>query len=59
MKELFDLFITFAKMGAITFGGGYAMLPIIQKEVVEQKKWATNDEVVDYLESLKNTKFNK
>ncbi|MBE6062661.1 MAG: chromate transporter [Clostridium butyricum] len=48
MKELFDLFITFAKMGAITFGGGYAMLPIIQKEVVEKKKWATNDEVVDY-----------
>ena len=48
MKELFDLFITFAKMGAITIGGGYAMLPIIQKEVVEKKKWATNDEVVDY-----------
>ena len=48
MKELFDLFITFAKMGAITFGGGYAMLPIIHKEVVEKKKWATNDEVVDY-----------
>lgn len=48
MKELFDIFITFAKMGAITFGGGYAMLPIIQKEVVEKKKWATNDEVVDY-----------
>ncbi|MDO5516557.1 MAG: chromate transporter [Clostridium sp.] len=48
MKLLFDLFITFAKMGAITFGGGYAMLPIIQKEVVEKKKWATNDEVVDY-----------
>lgn len=48
MKELIDLFITFAKMGTITFGGGYAMLPIIQKEVVEKKKWATNDEVVDY-----------
>lgn len=48
MKLLVDLFVTFAKMGAITFGGGYAMLPIIQKEVVEKKKWATNDEVVDY-----------
>lgn len=48
MKELFSLFFTFAKMGAITFGGGYAMLPIIQKEIVEKKKWATNEEVVDY-----------
>lgn len=48
MKELFDLFWTFAKMGAITFGGGYAMLPIIQKEIVEKKKWATETEVIDY-----------
>ena len=48
MEELFDLFWTFAKMGAITFGGGYAMLPIIQKEIVEKKKWATETEVIDY-----------
>ena len=48
LKELFDLFWTFAKMGAITFGGGYAMLPIIQKEIVEKKKWATETEVIDY-----------
>ncbi len=48
MKTLLDLFITFAKLGAITFGGGYAMLPIIQREIVEKKKWATEEEVLDY-----------
>ena len=48
MKELFDLFWTFAKIGSITFGGGYAMLPIIQREIVEKKKWATESEVMDY-----------
>ena len=48
MKELFDLFWTFAKIGSITFGGGYAMLPIIQREIVEKKKWATETEVIDY-----------
>ena len=48
MKELFDLFFTFARIGGLTFGGGYAMLPIIQKELVEGKKWATENEVMDY-----------
>lgn len=48
MKELLDLFWTFAKMGAVTFGGGYAMLPIIQREVVEKRHWATEEEVMDY-----------
>lgn len=43
-----DLFLTFAKIGAMTFGGGYAMLPIIQREVVEGKGWATEEEVMDY-----------
>ena len=43
-----DLFLTFAKIGAMTFGGGYAMLPIIQREVVEDKGWATEEEVMDY-----------
>ena len=38
MKELFDLFWTFCKIGALTFGGGYAMLPLIQREIVENKK---------------------
>ena len=48
MKELLDLFFTFARIGELTFGGGYAMLPIIQKEVVEKRKWATEEEVMDY-----------
>ena len=48
MKQLFDLFITFAKMGAVTFGGGYAMLPILQREIVESKKWGTEEELADY-----------
>ena len=48
MKLLWELFWTFAKMGAITFGGGMAMLPILQREVVENKHWATEDELTDY-----------
>ena len=43
-----DLFLTFAKVGVMTFGGGYAMLPILQREVVEKKGWATEDELADY-----------
>ena len=45
---LLDLFLTFAKVGVMTFGGGYAMLPILQREVVEKKKWATEDQLADY-----------
>lgn len=48
MKELWELFITFAKMGVMTFGGGMAMLPILQREVVDNKHWATEEELVDY-----------
>ena len=43
-----DLFLTFAKIGVCTFGGGYAMLPILQREVVEKKGWATEEELTDY-----------
>ena len=48
MNILCDLFLTFAKVGVMTFGGGYAMLPIIQREVVENKGWVTEEEVMDY-----------
>ena len=48
MKELIQLFLTFAKIGAVTFGGGYAMLPILQREVVEGKKWVEDKEIMDY-----------
>ena len=48
MPALFDLFITFARIGACTFGGGIAMLPILEREVVSNKGWATMDELMDY-----------
>lgn len=48
MNEYLDLFLTFAKVGACTFGGGYAMLPILQREVVEDKGWCTDEELTDY-----------
>ena len=48
MKKLWTLFWTFAKVGVMTFGGGYAMLPILQREVVEKKGWATDEELTDY-----------
>ncbi|OON97882.1 MAG: chromate transporter [Epulopiscium sp. Nele67-Bin005] len=48
MKELFDLFKVFFRIGGCTFGGGYAMLPMLQKEVVEKYKWATEEEIMDY-----------
>ncbi len=48
MKQLWELFWTFAKVGVMTFGGGYAMLPILQREVVDSKGWATEEELMDY-----------
>ena len=48
MEELLKLFLVFCRIGAFTFGGGYAMLPIIQREVVDKYKWATDEEVIDY-----------
>lgn len=48
MKELWKLFYTFATVGVMTFGGGYAMLPALQREVVEKRGWATEEEVMDW-----------
>ena len=48
MHILIDLYLTFTKIGAMMFGGGYAMLPILQREIVENKKWATADQLADY-----------
>ncbi len=48
MNKYLDLFLTFARIGGLTFGGGYAMLPILEKEGVEQKKWCTEEELTDY-----------
>ena len=45
---LFDLFVSFAKVGVMTFGGGYAMIPILEREIVDKKGWATSEELMDY-----------
>ena len=49
LNLMFKLFMTFFKIGAFTIGGGYAMLPLIQKEVVETNEWITQDEFMDIL----------
>ena len=48
MKLFIQMFLTFAKVGVMTFGGGYAMLPILQRELVENKGWTTEEELMDY-----------
>lgn len=48
LKELMTLFLTFARIGGLTFGGGYAMLPMLQREIVERYHWATEEELADY-----------
>lgn len=45
---MWELFVSFFKIGLFTFGGGYAMLPVIQREIVEKRKWCTDEEVLDY-----------
>lgn len=47
MPVLTDLFLTFAKIGLFTFGGGYAMLSMIEHQCVERKTWITHDEMMD------------
>jgi len=49
MNPYLDLFTTFSKIGAFTIGGGYAMLPLIQREVVERKKWLSESDFMDVL----------
>ena len=48
MNQLLELFLTFARVGVLTFGGGYAMLPILTREVVDTKHWVTENDVMDY-----------
>lgn len=48
MKVYVDLFLTFVRIGCITFGGGYAMIPILEQELIKKKGWITMDEVMDY-----------
>lgn len=55
MKKAFKLFLTFFKIGLFTFGGGYAMISIIQNEFVEKKKWISQDELLDILAVAEST----
>ena len=48
MNLYLDMFLTFARIGGLTFGGGYAMLPILEREVVEKRKWCSEEELTDY-----------
>lgn len=48
MKKLLELFWVFAKIGVSTFGGGYAMLPILERELAKKRKWVTTEEIADY-----------
>ncbi|WP_443110693.1 chromate transporter [Caloramator sp. mosi_1] len=52
---LFELFMSFAKIGAFTLGGGYAMVPLIQEEVVDKKKWIDKEEFLDILAVSQST----
>ena len=53
--SVLKLFLTFLKVGAFTFGGGYAMIPIIQKETVERRKWVNNNDILDILAISEST----
>ena len=46
--EILELFLAFAKIGSMMFGGGMAMLPLLQRELVDNKKWVTEEEILDY-----------
>lgn len=52
---IFELFISFLKIGAFSFGGGYAMLPLIEKEIIEVHKWLTLPEFIDILAVVEMT----
>jgi len=54
-KELWKVFATFFKIGAFTFGGGYAMIPLIQKEAVDKHGWVTEDDILDIIAIAEST----
>ena len=55
MKKLFNIFITFLRIGAFTFGSGYAMIPLINKEAVEKNKWVSDDDILDIIAISEST----
>ena len=54
-KPLSELFLTFVKIGAFTFGGGYAMIPMIQREVVDHRQWISNEDILDVIAIAEST----
>lgn len=55
MKEIFELFFTFFKIGAVTFGGGLAMLPILERELAQKRDWTNTEELLDYYAIAQST----
>ena len=55
VKKLWQIFVTFFKIGAFTFGGGYAMIPLIQHEAVERRKWVTDEDILDIVAIAEST----
>ena len=54
-KELWKVFTTFFKIGAFTFGGGYAMIPLIQQEAVENHGWVSDDDIMEIVAIAEST----
>lgn len=54
-KRLLELLLVFLKIGVFAFGGGYAMIPLIQKETVEKKKWVSPEDIVDIVAIAEST----
>jgi chromate transporter len=48
LKAYLEIFLAFIKLGCLTFGGGYAMVPVVERELINKKGWVTMDEVMDY-----------
>ena len=55
MKATLEIFFTFMKIGAVTFGGGYAMIPLIQRETVDNHKWVTEDDILEIIAIAEST----
>ena len=55
MKKLLQIFLSFFRIGAFTFGGGYAMIPLIQHEAVEKRKWVTDEDILDIVAIAEST----
>ncbi|MBR0446078.1 MAG: chromate transporter [Oscillospiraceae bacterium] len=55
LKRCLQVFVSFFKIGAFTFGGGYAMIPLIQKEAVEKRHWVTDEDILDIIAIAEST----